>query len=223
MRQAILAANPSDGFHPVDQAVADDPSVRRRAIDAVSLLDNGTCVVLYRVDGDIERAAELTRNHPTVHAFELQPVDETSGLAFVHLDATPVMAGLLEIRYREPLVVRTPIECLPGGGVRLTVIGSDRTIAEAVAAVPESLDVQLERFGPYEPRPEEDFFASLTPRQRDTFAAAMHLGYYEVPRRTTHEQLAEELGVSRSTVGEHLRKIEARALATLSPARFLSG
>lgn len=222
MRQAIFAAAPDEGFHPVDKAVADDPSVRRRSIEAINLLDDGTCVVLYWVDGDVDRAEELTGSHPTVHDLEVYRVGADSALSFVHLDATPVIEALLQIARREAIVVRTPIECLPDGGVQITLLGSDTAIGDAVAAAPDSLEVHLERFGSYEPRAEEDFFASLTPRQRDTFTAAMELGYYEVPRRTTHEELADELGVARSTVGEHLRKIEARALSTLAPARFTS-
>ncbi|WP_255152524.1 helix-turn-helix domain-containing protein [Halorarius halobius] len=220
MRQAILSAAPPEGFHPIDRAVAEDPDVRRRSIEAISLLEDGTCVVLYWVDGDLDRAAEITRDHPGVHEFELHRVSDDSGLSFVHLDATEVMEALLVITRREAIVVRPPIGCLPDGGVRVTIVGTDGAISDAVEAAPDSLDVRLERFGPYEPSTEEDFFASLTSRQRDTFTAAMELGYYEVPRRTTHEELAEELGVSRSTVGEHLRKIEARALSTLAPARF---
>lgn len=40
----------------------------------------------------------------------------------------------------------------------------------------------------------------------------MNNGYYEVPRRTTYEEIAEEVELSQSTVGDHLQKIEAEIL-----------
>jgi predicted DNA binding protein len=53
----------------------------------------------------------------------------------------------------------------------------------------------------------------LSSRQREVFRLAQTSGYYDHPRRTTVDELADELGVSSSTVHEHLRKAEAKLLA----------
>jgi predicted DNA binding protein len=37
-----------------------------------------------------------------------------------------------------------------------------------------------------------------------------------VPRRATHQDIADELDLSTTTVGEHLRKIEARMLSEIA-------
>lgn len=54
---------------------------------------------------------------------------------------------------------------------------------------------------------------TLTDRQREVLAAAHETGYYEWPRDTTGEELAEELGVSPPTVHEHLRAAEQKLIA----------
>lgn len=52
----------------------------------------------------------------------------------------------------------------------------------------------------------------LSSRQREVFRLARARGYYDHPRGATAGDLAAELGVSTSTVHEHLRKVEAALL-----------
>lgn len=56
----------------------------------------------------------------------------------------------------------------------------------------------------------------LSPRQREVFQLARRSGYYAHPKRATATDLAETLGVTRSTVHEHLHKAE-QALLDRSP------
>lgn len=53
---------------------------------------------------------------------------------------------------------------------------------------------------------------TLTSRQRETFLLARSRGYYEYPRETTTRELAAELGISKTTLLEHLRKAESKLL-----------
>lgn len=50
----------------------------------------------------------------------------------------------------------------------------------------------------------------LTDRQREILKLALDLGYYEVPRQTTLEELADELGIGVAAVSEGLRRAEER-------------
>lgn len=50
----------------------------------------------------------------------------------------------------------------------------------------------------------------LTPCQRQTIALALERGYFDVPRRTTIVELAEELGISDQAVSARLRRATKR-------------
>jgi predicted DNA binding protein len=52
----------------------------------------------------------------------------------------------------------------------------------------------------------------LTPAQREVFEHARKVGYYEWPRKSSTRELAEDLGISKTTLLEHLRKAESRLL-----------
>ncbi len=49
----------------------------------------------------------------------------------------------------------------------------------------------------------------FTKRQSEVFQLAREQGYYEYPKETTAGELADELGITTSTLHEHLHKVEA--------------
>lgn len=55
----------------------------------------------------------------------------------------------------------------------------------------------------------------LTARQLEVLETAYDIGYFERPRRATATDVADELGISPSTVGEHLAAAEAKLLADI--------
>jgi hypothetical protein len=57
--------------------------------------------------------------------------------------------------------------------------------------------------------------ARLSERQREVFRLAQREGYYTWPRHASADDLATELGLSKTTVLEHLRKAEAKLLGSL--------
>lgn len=64
----------------------------------------------------------------------------------------------------------------------------------------------------------------LAPHQWETLATAHEMGYFEVPRGATQEQIARRLGVSSSAVSQRIRRATNQLLAeTLDSARFGSG
>lgn len=54
--------------------------------------------------------------------------------------------------------------------------------------------------------------ATLSDRQREAVEAGLALGYYEVPREASHEDVAEAIDCAPSTAAEHRRKAEAKLL-----------
>ena len=49
---------------------------------------------------------------------------------------------------------------------------------------------------------------ALTERQRQIVKLAKELGYFEIPRKTSSERIAQILGISKAAFLEHLRKVE---------------
>ncbi|MEF8851379.1 MAG: PAS domain S-box protein [Haloarculaceae archaeon] len=64
-------------------------------------------------------------------------------------------------------------------------------------------------------RPHGDIGATLTDRQRAVLQAAYYSGYYEWPRETDAETLADSVGVASTTLLQHLRKGHGRVLEAL--------
>jgi DNA-binding CsgD family transcriptional regulator len=57
--------------------------------------------------------------------------------------------------------------------------------------------------------------SKLTPRQRQMLLTAYALGYYDVPRRISSDELSRHLKVDKSTLAEHLRKAERKLIGSI--------
>lgn len=55
----------------------------------------------------------------------------------------------------------------------------------------------------------------LSPRQREVLKAAIENGYYQSPRGTTLEELAETDSANLSTIGDHLRRSEGKIIPSI--------
>lgn len=63
--------------------------------------------------------------------------------------------------------------------------------------------------------PREQLTASLTARQREVLSAAISHGYYDNPRSCSLTELADELGIAKSTCSGILQRLEARVMQNL--------
>jgi predicted DNA binding protein len=57
--------------------------------------------------------------------------------------------------------------------------------------------------------------SKLTSRQRQMLLTAYALGYYDVPRRISSDELSIHLNVDKSTIVEHLRKAERKIIGSI--------
>lgn len=89
---------------------------------------------------------------------------------------------------------------------RLEEIGT--LVVDRIAEVPgDTLDVSLSVTNVTE---------RLSPNQLEALQLAIDEGYYELPRATDTDTLAETMGISRSTYTEHLRKAEKAIMETFA-------
>ncbi|WP_255152531.1 helix-turn-helix domain-containing protein [Halorarius halobius] len=189
------------------------PSVDPDALLHLDLLQDGTGVTLYRLTGDRAAMRETLAAADPVRSFDIFEAGGTTDAfhARVHFQPTEPVATLLSLVSEHRLTVDPPLEFVDETALRVTVAGKQSDIRAAADAVPDALSITLERAGRYHPSTDE-LASVLTDRQRQVLATAVAVGYYDTPRTATQADVAEALDCSAGTVGEHLRKIQARVL-----------
>lgn len=97
-------------------------------------------------------------------------------------------------------------------GATVELVGDQQTISETLQAYEEAgVSPELEKLGDYEG--DDDSLDALTDRQREVVEVAYDLGYYDVPREISTEEIAAELEIDSSTVAEHLQRAERNLLS----------
>lgn len=216
MRYFRIVLTPGDGaFHTLDALVANHAALQREAILHLNLLSDGTGVALYQLSGDAETFAALLDDEEDMLSYDIfDSGDDDTFYSHVHFHPDDPATTLLEIADENRLVIDPPLEFTEAGSLRLTAAGPQENVRKAAMEIPDSVDAHLELIGEFEPE-REGLMTSLTERQQEVLRVAVEQGYYAIPRRATHEDLAADLDCSAGTVGEHLRKIEARILSQL--------
>lgn len=229
MRYFDFTLTPSNGaIHPVDEVILNHPEVERDALMHVNALGDGTGVLLYKLGGDPIDLVEELRTHPEVidldlldaddHPEVLDPAmfDDEEGVFHLYLHVQPgePAGSLMALAQKYALMIDTPLEFTGRSSLRITVVGTHEMLRKALDELPDDLQINVEQVGQYAPE-NGHALSTLTDRQLEVFQAAVELGYYEIPRRATHEDIADQLGCAPSTVDEHLRKAESQVLSSL--------
>ena len=97
-------------------------------------------------------------------------------------------------------------------GLELRMSGLSDSIRRFVGLIravmpPDSISVQTIKSG--NNNGWSDF---LTPKQKEVLALAVQRGYYEDGSKVTLKHLADEMGIARSTLGEHLKRVEVEVM-----------
>ncbi|AXR78144.1 helix-turn-helix domain-containing protein [Natrarchaeobaculum sulfurireducens] len=174
------------------------PNATFRVLAAVPGAESGFALV--RITGpDVGDVIDDMNDHPQVT--ELTLAQWSDDEATVHFETT---APLLLFSTRDSgMPIELPVE-ITDGEATIEVTGSRERLAE--------LAQQLENFG-LQYRIEhvrERLHESqlLSERQLEVVAAAVDEGYYDTPRRCSLTELAEHLGVAKSTCSETLHRAE---------------
>lgn len=215
MRYVKVSLIPTEGdIDPVSEEIEREPSLTREAILHINRLNDGTVVLLTQLRGDEDDLLDILEHNQAVISYNVSTLRD--GIqAYMHAEPTDTADALLALTQEHEFVLDTPIEFGPDGGFRVALIGKEETVRRAIEDVPKGIRVELEQLSDYDPELRE-LSSLLTDRQQEILNTAADLGYYEVPRRATHQDIADELDLSTTTVGEHLRKIEARMLSEIA-------
>jgi hypothetical protein len=101
------------------------------------------------------------------------------------------------------------------GKIKISFLGNEKQVTDFMEKI-DTLGIRYRvvlladaNFSPISP------LNRLTEKQREVMMEAYKMGYYDIPRKITSEELAERLGLVGSTVVEHLRKAEQRLMTQL--------
>lgn len=186
-------------------------------IDAVHLLAGGVAdsdrpTYALSIAGPEKRVRASLAADSDVLEWEVPSAEAGTVYAYVRFRAPPAVGALREHLTKGSLVVLLPAT-FRDRALEVTVVGAQSDLSRAISALPAGLSATVLEVGTY--RPTLHRGVSLTDRQREVVRTAYELGYYETPSRASHEDVASELGCAPSTVGEHLRKAEARLVASV--------
>lgn len=200
-----------DGTDPREIWIDDTLVATQEATLYANLLDDGTVVGIARFRGDADRFTAIVDEYP-----EIISCTVTGGetwLAYMHYEPDELETALFELVDTEVISVDWPIKDT-ADGVEVTLFGEDAALQQLIAGIPDEMNLRLERAGEYQPHM-DDPAAQLTDRQQEIMRAAIAAGYYAIPRRATQHDLAAELGLSQGTIGDHLRRAEAKIIPSV--------
>jgi len=186
--------------------------------------------ILRMVPGEFAAIARIELRDPKFDVEEVWALEGLQGSKLEHelLDKESDAAFTFFIRSKTSLrgpgligrgglmpYLSTPFE-LKDGKLRVTLLGSSSQVKRFLSDLSKQALVKYRiasltdaRFPPNSP------IGRLTEKQRRVLVTAYRLGYYDVPRRITSEELAKKLDLVKSTFSAHVRKAERRLLSDL--------
>ncbi|MCU4743526.1 helix-turn-helix domain-containing protein [Halobacteria archaeon AArc-m2/3/4] len=218
------------GVHPVYELLTTSPSVERASSVHWNVTEDGTLTMLHRIRGDVDGIEAALEGIGQLQAYEVLRVDETDSVdassggvdaapvgesatkgetAYVYLrdEGTDDSRRLFRSLSRDGVLMVGPIE-YDETGASFTVVGEDRVLSRAHESIPDRFDVTIDGIG--EPESAIDPTSELSDRQREAARVGVELGYFDVPREASHEDVARVLECAPSTAAEHLQKAQSR-------------
>lgn len=210
-------------FHQFDAMIDREETVHRVAIHKIKLVDDDLGVVLYELDGDVERFRELMEE--LAAGFEYQITEKDDSIFFYSsFRPNDTLQQLIRITDEFELFRIPPMTFEFDGHLAATYVGTHAVFEQAMATVPDDITVVLDRKSSYTP-PRERVQSQLTQKQQAILQSAIERGYYDIPRGVSCEEIGREFELSGATVGEHLRKAERAIMqglissSTMTPER----
>lgn len=204
----VTYREPSTTRHPMQTFMEESDALDRVQLWNWNLSDDEVDVLLFRIEGDRGRYEAALAEVPWIVEYSVAPVDDDAFYVYIeHEKRQPDLEFRAAFQGRR-IVVVFPVE-FTEGGAEMTVLGRSADLQAVLDDVPDRIDVDVDYVGT-DAAPETGTPAGLTDRQREALAAAREVGYYEVPRTGSVEDVAARLDCAPSTASNHLRKAEAR-------------
>lgn len=216
MRYLTVLVKPSGGgaFHPLGAELTAAPSIERRAIHHIELLGDDTVLLFAEASGSQDRYKQIMAESPDV--VDYLTAGDDRWMAVSQFEPTDTVRRALELQRDSLLVIDTPIRFTSEDHLKISYLGDDETFRKLFGYVEnaDAVTFDILDMGDFE-ADDSSFSRLITARQEEVLEAAVDLGYYREPRRASLEDVASVVGIAPGTVGEHLRKVEARVFSEI--------
>jgi predicted DNA binding protein len=200
IRARIRMALPDDIW--IEDVSRAFPDATFRLLTGVPL-DDRTLELGEILAADPENALDRLREHPDV--VSSAPLYTGSDRALVRYETRE--QGLFEFLGDSALTPEFPV-LVADGSIEFTVTAT-RAQFDAFG---DRLDAADRRYDLLSVVHDDDRSAVLTDRQRETLLVALRQGYFTVPRECTLAEVADAMGVDKSSTSETLRRAVERVL-----------
>ncbi|EJN57387.1 bacterio-opsin activator domain-containing protein [Halogranum rubrum] len=202
------------------------------------LAQDGACTLSYQ--GGVQQSTEGIYVFVTVEDGSLENVAEAASQLVAIDDVQQISTegdgGVLRLRLTQPFLA---LELADHGAI-LREATADPTSTTLVIEIPNSIDVRTitqlvrETFSTVELRSKQTldqsiehdlyskFLEKLTERQLEVIQTAYYSGFFESPRESTGEDVAETLGISPPAFYKHARTVQRKLFATIFEESNLS-
>lgn len=155
-------------------------------------------------DNIIDKMVEEIRNHSSVGRVEVK--DRQPGMVSLLVDVVRCRACRVLITSKAFMVY--PVDIRKGRMKWLLITDTNKTVGKLSEVLKQvDCDVKLERITLLSDK------GVLTNRQEETIQVAFASGYFDFPRKIGSQKLANQLGVSVSTLSEVMRAAQRRIFA----------
>ena len=209
-----ITASPDPDLAPrLFEILAGAAYVTESRLYDVSTSPSGRLTGLFEIVGDRERFREAVESPVGVRTAEIAPVTAERFNLLLSLDTTavPLLNRMSDLFTRAGVVLAKPVR-YQDDSAHVRIVGPAAALQTVFDEIPPPVTLAVQEVGKFDTRRETPI-AALSDRQQEALLAAYDLGYYDHPRRATHEEIGERLDCAPNTVCDHLQKAEKAIMA----------
>lgn len=165
--------------------------------------------ILHYVEGDFETYVAELETIPSVLDYDIARADDRHFYVYHRCVVQGGAQQLFETFTRDTLLLVPPIAFSDDGAATFSLFGDSAEVQAAIDSIPDVIEIDVHEVSGMADTPEVTG-AMLTARQREAVEAALSLGYYDIPRESSYEDVATAIDCAPSTAAEHLRKAEGK-------------
>lgn len=203
-------------MHPMQRFARESDLVYYEELQAWNLIgsDGGVEYELFYIEAEREPYEAKLNAVESIQWYDLTTIDDEAFYAYVCQQTREEDTEWRQAFITLDLLVVPPIIYDDAGDFYVTVVGEGENIRTMLDGLPDEIDVAIDTIGEYDRR-HIAVAGDLTDRQLEAVAVAADLGFYEVPREATVEDIATALNCASSTASTLLQKAEGSVMGNV--------